>query len=144
MKITIATLALIVLMAATPASELLSLGISVGKIALPPHYTYARTGTIDSDMGTITGPQGFVVNFDVGYMAGTHMAESRRKECEWFLEHTVGGRRALTGVVRKDGKRVLITTIWSQTPRDVPANFWTTVRTEKDVAMFMAIVTTYK
>ena len=115
-----------------------------GEITLPPQYEMRRTGTIDSDMGKITGPNGFVIDFDIGFMAGTHMHERRKAECEWFMEHTIAGQRALTGVMRKNGKRQVITTIYNKGPSLSPANFWTTLRSEKDLALFLAIVTTYR
>ena len=115
-----------------------------GVISLPPQYTMRRTGTIDSDMGEITGPDGWVISYDIGYMAGTHMHERRKSECVWFLEHKIAKHKALTGVVREDGKRRIITTIWDGTPSTEPANFWATLRNEKDLATFLTIVTTYE
>ena len=114
-----------------------------GEIVLPPQYSMRRTGTIDSDMGEISGPQGFVVHFDIGYMAGTHMHERRKGECEWFLEHTISGQKAFTGMRRVEGSRRVTTTIMDQ-PLYSPANFWAVVRSEKDLASFFAIVSTYK
>jgi hypothetical protein len=114
-----------------------------GEIVLPPQHSMRRTGTIDSDMGEISGPRGFVVHFDIGYMAGTHMHERRKKECEWYIEHTISGNKAFTGMRRVEGKRRVTTTILDN-PLYSPANFWTDVRSEKDLATFFAIVGTYK
>ena len=117
-----------------------------GEITLPPQYTIRKTGTIDSVMGEITGPKGFVIGFDIGIMAGIHMHESRKAECEWFIDHTIGGQRAFTGLRVVKGKRRITTTTYSEplTSSGNPANFWADVRDEKDVALFLTIVMTYQ
>ena len=117
-----------------------------GEISLPPRYTIVRTGTIDSDRGEITAPDGFKIGFDIGYMAGAHMHERRKSECEWLFEHTIAKQKAWTGVRRVQGKRVVTTTIYSHLHIHGalnPANFWATLRNEKDLAVFLAIVSTY-
>ena len=115
-----------------------------GQITLPPQYTMRQTGTIDSVMGVIKCPRGIVIEFDIGHMAGIHMHERRKAECEWYIEHTIAGQLAFTGVRRVEGKRRIITTTYGELPASEPANFWADVRNEKDVATFLAIVTTYK
>lgn len=115
-----------------------------GEINLPPQYTMRKTGTADSEMGEITGPDGWIISYDIGYMAGTHMHERRKSECVWFLEHKIAKHKAFTGVVRVAGKRQIITTIWDGTRSLEPANFWATLRNEKDLATFLTIVATYE
>jgi hypothetical protein len=121
-----------------------TLGVFGGKLTLPPKFKIERTGTIDSDKGEISGPRRFVVHYDVGFMAGTHMSPEQGKTCLWYMEHTIGGAPAYTGVRTLHGRREIVTTIWTRDLTTEPANFWAEIRNEQDVATFMAIVSTYQ
>ncbi|HEV7239176.1 MAG TPA: hypothetical protein VGQ36_08035 [Thermoanaerobaculia bacterium] len=114
-----------------------------GHLELPPGYVVYHIPTLDSQAGEVEGPDHFTLRFDIGHMAGTHMFEARKSECQWFLQHTVGEQRAFTGVVESNGKRQIMTTVMTE-PSTIPANFSAMVRSEKDVALFLTIVATYR
>ena len=128
-----------------PQSQVAAPG--VGEITLPKGYSLTRTGTTDSWMGEIRKSDGtLTIHYDIGAMAGTHMYPERRKECVWFKEQLIKGRRAFLGLVEKQGTREFIVTIASdgKEPWSLPANFWATVRGKRDIAAVKMIAAGYK
>jgi len=120
--------------------------VGYGTFEAHEDFTFKRTGTADSYMGTLTRKSdGFTITFDVGWMAGIQMSDRKRAQCEFYRRHNVGGVAASTGIERVDDRRRIVTTIdFDSNVRRVPANFWADVRTEAEVAEFLLIVTTYK
>jgi hypothetical protein len=135
-----------------------------GHIELPSGFVVYVVPTLDFQAGEVVGPDRFTLSFDIGHVAGTHMYEQleraaehpahehrrrpghvrgRKSECQWFLKHKVGGQAAFTGVIESNGSRQIVTTVITA-PSRTPANFSATVRSEKDVALFFTIVTTYR
>src|SRR5215211_4143000 len=83
--------------------------LDVGEVTLPKGFVHKRIGMTDSSMGEISRSDGtLVISYDIGPMAGTHMHPRKRKECSWFQEQTIGGRKVYTGLVEKQDKRELI------------------------------------
>src|SRR5262245_5905434 len=74
--------------------------LHVGTLQLPSDWTQRRTGTKDSEMGEITRADGLIVNYDIGFLAGTHMHAQRRAECLWYREQMIHGHLARIGLIK--------------------------------------------
>jgi hypothetical protein len=122
--------------------------LKVGAVQLPAGWTQKRTGTIDSERGQITGPNGkLIVNYDIGAMAGIHMSDHRKAECIWYKEQMIHGRRALIGLVKTQAGRALVVTFFDRDNREwakYPANFWSTVQDDEDIADTLLIALSYE
>lgn len=131
--------------------------LQFGTIEAPEDFVFKRTGTVDSFMGTLTRKSdGFTITFDVGWVSGKLMHESRKAKRTYLRQHRIGGLSASTGIEDitaggvfgnvPDGQLIATTVnIDSKTERDPePANFWAPIRTNSDVADFLLIVGTYK
>jgi hypothetical protein len=117
-----------------------------GTVEAPDDFIFKHTGTKDSFMGTLTRKaDGFTITFDVGFMAGTHMSDSKQSKCKFYRRHRIGGLPAATGIESVAAEQRITTTIdYDPKNKRAPANFWADVRKDSDVAEFMLIVTTYK
>jgi hypothetical protein len=101
----------------------------------------------DSAPGVIRrADSSLVIHYDIGAMAGVRVHPGRRRDFAWFIEHEVGGRRAYSGLILADGRRQLATTVLgdSREAWSLPANFVADVRSERDVAEFMLVVSSYR
>lgn len=135
------------LVSLSPSARAQQVVLKTGSIVLPPGFTHqGRQGT-DSYMGRITAPDSsLVIQYDIGFSAGARVHPARRSDFMWFLEHEVNGNRSYSGMVVRDGDRRIATTVLGEgsDPMALPANFEASVRGERDVAAFMAIVMTYR
>jgi hypothetical protein len=113
-----------------------------GNLLVPENYSNKRTGTKDSEMGELTRP-GFLIGYDIGYMAGTHIAPLLFKEYRSYYNTSINGQNTWIGL---KGEKLVIT-IYDPAKGDqraYPANFWAIVKDEKDVAEVLSIVFSYK
>jgi hypothetical protein len=116
-----------------------------GSFTIPDEFSFQRSGTVDSLKGEIKRKiDGFVVHFDLGFMAGTHMHSKLQSLCSYFREHTINGISAKSGIQSKDTDKMITTTIDDPKSGAAPANFWATVKSDADLADFFVIVSTYK
>jgi hypothetical protein len=118
-----------------------------GEISLPKGYLLARAGITDSWMGEVRKADGaLTIHFDIGAMAGSQMSPERRKECVWYEERLINGRRAFLGLVKKRAVKEFIVTITGDTkePWCLPANFWAEVRSKRDITAVRLIAAGYK
>lgn len=122
--------------------------LNVGTVQLLEGWTQKRTGTKDSEMGQITRPDGrLIVNYDIGFLAGTHMSEQRKAECIWFKEQMIHGNRAIIGLVKTKEARELVVTLLGpdiREPFKYPANFWATVQNDEDITDVLLVALSYK
>jgi hypothetical protein len=129
-----------------PQSQVVAL--DVGEITLPEGFVHKRIGMTDSLMGEIRRSSGtLVISYDIGPMAGIHMHPQRRRECTWFQEQLIEGRKVYLGLIEKQGKRELIVTMMmdeGSDPLTLPANFRATVRNKRDIADVKKIAASYR
>ena len=128
-------------------------GLSAQHATLGDNQVYLPKGIIHRPLrGTDSRPgyfmradSSFVIHYDIGKMAGTHMHVGRKPETTWFIEHELDGRPAFTGAWTKDGKRMITTTVMlpGNDPFAGAANFFAEIRTDQDVAEFVLIVGTF-
>jgi hypothetical protein len=121
--------------------------LPTGTLTLPPGFTHQPQRGTDSYPGRIlSSDSSLVIHYDIGPMAGAHVHPSRRRDFQWFLEHEVSGYKAYSAGFLKDQERWVATTVLGQgaDPLALPANFEATVRSEAEVAAFMAIATSYR
>ncbi|MES2825617.1 MAG: hypothetical protein V4732_18595 [Pseudomonadota bacterium] len=123
-----------------------TIDLSYGTIEIPDDFVFTQTGTTDSFMGTLVRKSdNFVITFDIGIMAGTHMHESKKGACTFFRHHTIGAFPAITGIETIAGKRKIVTTTdYDPKTQRVPANFWAIIKKDSDIADFLIIVASYK
>ena len=116
-----------------------------GTAVLPQGYTHQPRQGRDSSPGSfVRTADGFTVHYAIGGMAGIHMAPQRRAECAWYVEHEVAGRPAYTGLIEREGRRQIATTIMDESNGYLnQANFFAEVGSDRDVAEFMLIVASY-
>jgi len=119
--------------------------VSAGTIEVSEDFTFQKGGT-DSFMGSLTRKSdGWTIHFDVGGLAGIHMHDGKQADCTFYRHHRVGGQPAATGVEAIPNGRRIITSIGDiAVLRQSPANFWTDIRTDSDIADFLLIVSTYR
>ena len=120
--------------------------VRYGTFEAPAGFHFEHTGTLDSFRGSLTREaDGFTISFDIGSMAGTHMGESRQRDCTFYRSHRVSGIPAFTGIQRASAGMKITTSIYDPahpgTP--APANFWADIKSESDIADFLLIVSTY-
>jgi hypothetical protein len=85
-----------------------------GSFMIPNEFTFRRTGTADSFKGAINRKSdGFVVHFDIGLMAGTHMNSNKQPSCSYYREHTINGVSARSGLQSNNSVRTIATTIYA-------------------------------
>lgn len=131
------------------ASAAAQVQMPTGTISLPATFTLRPLRGTDSSPGTIVrAGGGMVIQYDIGGMAGSWVVPARKESFLWMTAHEVDGRVAYTGLARDSaGVRTIATTILGESRDDawtLPANFSAEVRDERDVAEFMAIVTSYR
>lgn len=116
-----------------------------GTIEVPDGYVFEK-GATDSILGKITRKSdGFTIRFDVGGMAGIHMHDGMKAQCTYYRTHQVNGLPAITGIESLPaGRKITISIGDALKLRESPANFWTDIRQDTDIADFLLIVTTYK
>ena len=132
-----------------------------GNINLLTNYQNERTGTKDSEMGKFVRDDGkFVINYDIGAMAGIHMHQGKKDECIWYSQQFLGSynnhhRFLYAGIMEKNGKKQMIislnevisnTLTISNDEVDAftfPANFWADITNENDVAELLLIAISY-
>ena len=120
-----------------------------GTISLPATFTLRPLRGTDSSPGTIVrAGGGLVIKYDIGGLAGTWVVPAISANFLWMTSHEVNGHVAYTALARDSaGVRTIATTILGESKDDIwslPANFSADVRDERDVAEFMAIVTSYR
>ncbi len=139
---------IIVLMAVSLARTALAETYDVGSgtFEASEDFVFKHTGTKDSFMGTLTRKSdGFTITFDVGFMAGVHMSDSKKAKCTFYRRHSIGGIPASTGLESiSDGQRITTSLDYDLRIQRPPANFWADIRKDSDIAEFMVIVTTYR
>lgn len=117
-----------------------------GTVWAPKKYSNKRTGTADSERGELTSPSLKII-YDIGVMAGTHMASARKNECISYFD-TIVNSLAITVGLKKDtaGWELIITTYGSDKKNVFasPANFWADVKDEKDIQEVVNIAISYK
>jgi hypothetical protein len=121
--------------------------VRYGTFEAPDDFAFKHTGTIDSFMGTLTRKSdGFVISFDIGYMAGVHMSQAKKEECVFYRAHKINDNIAFTGIERTNRAQIITTTIYDQLGKEkrAPANFWADIKHDSDIAEFLLIVSTYK
>jgi hypothetical protein len=120
--------------------------VGSGTFEASEDFVFKRTGTKDSFMGILTRKSdGFTITFDVGFMAGVHMSDSKKAKCTFYRRHSIGGIPASTGIEHvADGARITTSLDYDSKIQRAPANFWADIRKDSDIAEFMVIVTTYK
>lgn len=119
--------------------------VGLGTIEAPEDFVFERRGT-DSVLGKLTRKSdGFIINFDVGGLAGIHMHDGEKAKCTFYRSHRVSGLPASIGIEPiPNGQRITISIGDVGTLQQSPANFWADIRKDSDVAEFMLIVTTFK
>ena len=96
--------------------------------------------------GTVDLPPGFQVRSQRGTDSYPGMIV-RADAFLWMVEHRVSGYVAYTGLFEEEGRRWIATTIHGddrEPPFTLPANFTAEVRSERDVAEFILITSTYR
>jgi hypothetical protein len=123
-----------------------TIDLSYGTIEVPEDFAFTHTGSTDSFMGTLVRKSdNFVITFDIGIMAGTHMHESKKGACTFFRHHTIGAFPAITGIETIADKRQIVTTTdYDPKTQRVPANFWAVIKKDSDIADFLLIVASYR
>ena len=124
-----------------------TIDLNVGMVKAPKGYLHKRTGTKDSQMGQITDDQGkLTIYYDIGVMAGTHMHPKLKSDCLWYKEQIINAHKVFSGLMNKDGKKLLLVTITEEGSKDssqFPANFWAYVNGNGDIAEVSRIVLSY-
>lgn len=130
--------------------------LPTGTLTLPAGFTHQALRGRDSYPGVIRRADGVVViHYDIGPMAGARVHPSRRAEYRWLVEHEVGGHRAYTALLVRDGRPRIATTVLGDDasgptahPLALPANFEAELQGdtggEREVAEFMLIVASYR
>src|SRR5262245_9125308 len=120
--------------------------MSRGSISPLEGYTKTRTGTMDSDRGTLTRTgSALVIHYDIGHSAGLHMSPERKPECSWYREQVVGPHQVTAGIVQADGGRTLVVSLRGKdrNPWTYPANFWAEVHSDAHVAEVLLTALAY-
>jgi hypothetical protein len=108
--------------------------------------TNKRTGTKDSERGELIS-NGLPIYYDIGFSAGAHMGLHRKNECALYDERKFNDHKICMGLINKDGKSVLVMTIWGDYLKSAwtfPANFWGDINDENDIKTMLEIVSSYK
>ena len=83
-----------------------------GTIILPDGFTIIQSG-IDSSAGFIKRlSDGFRIEYDIGYMAGTKMNSSNTNSCTWFRQYPIGGTYCSMGMLSAENGQKIITTFY--------------------------------
>lgn len=131
-----------------PVSQLQQIVLASGStIMLPPGFVHQALTSKDSSPGRLVSQDSsLVIDYDMGFLAGARVHPAHRTDFLWFFEHEVNGNRSYTGLFMVGQQRRLATTVLGDfvSPDTMPANFVASVRDERDVAAFMAIVTSYR
>lgn len=119
--------------------------VGLGTIVAPEDFGFEK-GATDSVLGKLTRKSnGFIINFDVGGMAGIHMHDGEKAKCTFYRNIRVGGLPASLGIEPiADAQRITISIGDVVKMQQSPANFWADIRKDSDIAEFMLIVTTFK
>ncbi len=119
--------------------------LGLGTIEAPEDFGFEK-GATDSVLGKLTRKSdGFIINFDVGGMAGIHMHDGEKAKCTFYRNIRVGGLPASIGIEPiANGQRITISIGDVVKMQESPANFWADIRKDSDIAEFMLIVNTFK
>jgi hypothetical protein len=113
-------------------SSLKIIFLNSGSVLAPTSCTNNRTGTIDSERGELKCGQ-LQIDYDIGFMAGTHVASGNKNTFNWYNEEFVNGNKICIGLKKENDKWKLAITIRSDADvRSAPANFWAEVKNESD------------
>lgn len=109
-----------------------------GNIELLSGYAHTPGKGIDSRVGAISKPDGLIIRYDIGRMAGeyTRKCSEVKDACLWYKSQKIGDREfhlALT----KEGK--IIATFPQES-----ANFFAQTKSQEDIADFLIMILTYK
>ena len=133
---------------AAPLAAQQRAALQSGTVELPPGFELRSLRGTDSYPGTIVrADSGLVIHYDIGAMAGTRVTPLGRDAFLWMVEHRVNGYVAYTGLFEEEGCRWIATTIHGdgrEPPFTLPANFTAEVRSERDVAEFILITSSYR
>jgi hypothetical protein len=126
-----------------------------GTVFLPAGFAHQSQMGKDSWVGRIAAQDSsLTIQYDIGFLAGARTTPTRRGEFVWFVEHEVNGHLAYTGMFMRDGQRRISTTVLGDINDParsalfradaLPANFEASVKGERELATYMAIVSRYR
>lgn len=109
-----------------------------GNIQLLPGYVHERRSGVDSEVGEIKKPGGLLIKYDIGRMAGNYVKsnyEPEKLNSLWLKSQKIKDQE-LTILYLKNGN--IYATFTSK-----PANFFSNVKTNEELAEFLIIIFTY-
>ena len=125
-------------------SNLKIVSLNSGSVLASQSCINKRTGTIDSERGELKCGQ-LQINYDIGFMAGTHVASVNKNTFNWYAEELVDGNKIYIGLKKENSIWKLVITILSDTDvRSDPANFWAEVENTVEARQVIATAFSYK
>ncbi|MBL7737988.1 MAG: hypothetical protein JNK14_02130 [Chitinophagaceae bacterium] len=122
------------------------ISLNRGFVVAPLLCTNRRTGTIDSDKGELLYRE-LLINYDIGFMAGTHAAPGNRTTFSWYDERLIRDNKVCIGLKKENDAWKLVMTMRKNSgnmTKEEPANFWANVKDEEEVRDIIKIAFSYR